>query len=58
MSATEDLALSDSEHLGTTARADAPRCRLAIFHCYSLNVLHFLFGAAFNAISLHQIDLP
>ena len=47
------LSLSYSEHLGAAGWAYALSGRFAILHCYTLGVLHFFFGSAFNAIGFH-----
>jgi len=52
-----DLCLTDSEHLGSAYRAHALSRRLAILHGYGFGVLHFLLGAAFDAVRLHQAHL-
>ena len=48
------LALTDSEHLGATGRADALGCWLAILHSYRLGILHLFLGTTFNTICLHN----
>lgn len=47
------LTFSYSKHLGATDRADTFRCWSAIFHCYSLGVLHFSLFSTFHTIGLH-----
>jgi hypothetical protein len=48
-----DLGFADSEHLRAAARAYTLSCRLAILHSDAFGILHFLFSAALDAISLH-----
>ena len=47
------LALAYPEHLSPTCGAHTLGRRLAILHGYCLGILHFLFGTAFNTVSLH-----
>ena len=56
--ASKDLALTDSEHLGTTLRADTLSCGLSVLHGYCLSVLHLPLGTTFHAISFHTIPSP
>ena len=48
-----NLALADSEHLGAAHRAYALGRWPAVFHGYTLSVLHFPLSATFYTISLH-----
>jgi len=47
------LSLPNAEHLGTTSRAGALSCWLAILHGNRLGGFHFLLGSALYTISLH-----
>jgi hypothetical protein len=47
------LSLSYSEHLGATGWTYTLSGWFAVFHRYTLGVLHLFFGSAFNAIGFH-----
>ncbi len=51
------LALPYSEHLGPARGTYTLGCRSSILHSNGLAVLHFLLGAAFYAVRLHQVHL-
>ena len=51
---SKDLALTDSEYLGTTLRADTLGRWLSVLHGYSLGVLHLPLGAALHAVCFHS----
>ena len=56
--ASKDLALTDSEHLGSTVGADTLGCRFSVLHGYGLGVLHLPLSAALHTISFHTISSP
>ena len=49
-----DLALPDSEHLGSAYGTSSLIGPFAIFHCYGLGVFHLPFGSTLHAVSLHR----
>ncbi len=49
--------LADFEHLGTTGRALAGGCGLAVLHSCGLSVLNFSLGFALYAVSFHVQSL-
>jgi hypothetical protein len=51
------LALSYSEHFGATGWTRTLGSGSLILHSDSLGILHFLLGAAFYAVRLHQVHL-
>ena len=54
MAIQQNLALTDSEHLGAAGRTDPLRRWLAVLHGYGLGVLHLPLGATFHTISFHS----
>ena len=56
--ASKDLALTDSEHLRTTLRADALSRWLSVLHGDGLGVLHLPFNTTLHAIGFHTIHSP
>ena len=50
-----DLALSNSEHLGTTYWTCTLSRRFAILHCDRSGIPHLPFSAALHAVGLHSI---
>ena len=53
--ASEDLALTDPEHLRTTGWTYALGCRFSVLHGYGLGVLHLSLGTALHTIGFHTI---